>query len=186
MHIDLISGSRVSLVAPHGPVPSIEVIARALSQINRFAGNTSVFYSVADHCLNVAEWAPQRYKLEALMHDAHEAIIGDIPTPVKQYVLSLGGGAALFSLERSLQGWIADHYRFNFESEIAEHVEFGDRVLLHTEMLQFRGFIPPECDVVKYPPLVRRINPRTPDEAYRDFMAEFARLYSLRIIAEDL
>ncbi len=69
-------------------------IAHALSQICRFGGHTKEFYSVAQHCFYVAEliddWyvAKRRYwhkyvVVQALLHDASEAYLGDVVTPVK-------------------------------------------------------------------------------------------------------
>jgi len=60
---------------------NIGSIAHALSQICRFAGNSSEFYSVAEHSVLVGEMVPQHRKM-ALLHDAHEAYCGDIIRPV--------------------------------------------------------------------------------------------------------
>lgn len=62
----------------------IEDIAHALSQICRFAGHTSKFFSVAEHCIRVADLLPMEQKLEGLLHDASEAYIGDMPSPFKR------------------------------------------------------------------------------------------------------
>jgi uncharacterized protein len=69
-------------------------ISVALSRIPRFVGHTTVSYSVAQHCMLVCDLAKQvgqdselytkRIKLLALLHDADEAYISDIPSPVKQ------------------------------------------------------------------------------------------------------
>lgn len=68
--------------------PSIEEIAHALSMINRFNGHTRRPYSVAEHSLLVkdiakCEGASPIAQMAALMHDAHEAFIGDVSSPVK-------------------------------------------------------------------------------------------------------
>ena len=82
------------LVAPHAThatnVPSLREIAHALAHINRFTGHASRAYSVAEHSLLVMDIAKTEYnadpgcQLAALMHDAHESIVGDIASPIKQ------------------------------------------------------------------------------------------------------
>jgi hypothetical protein len=71
--------------------PDIELIdlmdiAHALSLQCRFAGHCRHFYSVGQHSLIVASLAPPEYILEALLHDAAEAYLGDISRPVKAFM----------------------------------------------------------------------------------------------------
>ena len=57
-------------------------IAHALSMQCRFNGH-SQFYSVAEHSMVVASLVPHQFRLEALLHDAAEAYLGDIVSPLK-------------------------------------------------------------------------------------------------------
>lgn len=62
----------------------LEDIAHALSNLCRFTGHTSRFYSVAEHCVHASRVAAEWATREALLHDASEAYLQDIPTPIKQ------------------------------------------------------------------------------------------------------
>jgi hypothetical protein len=64
-------------------------IAHALGNICRFTGHCREFYSVAAHSLLCVELARKRdlssrLCLLALVHDAHEAYVGDINSPLKR------------------------------------------------------------------------------------------------------
>lgn len=64
----------------------IEDIAHALSMIPRFGGHLSRFYSVAQHsvlCFKLSISHGIEYGLSALLHDASEAYLLDMPTPIK-------------------------------------------------------------------------------------------------------
>lgn len=67
----------------------IRDIAHSLSHLCRFAGHVNIFYSVAQHCLLVSEKIPggPEVKLAALLHDAAEAYVNDLPSPLKTWLL---------------------------------------------------------------------------------------------------
>ena len=84
-------------------------IAHSLSLQCRYNGHCSQFYSVAEHSVLIALHAMNEGHtypdiMRALMHDAVEAYIGDIPKPVK---LSI---PALMKAEDEIEGIIMDKY----------------------------------------------------------------------------
>lgn len=61
-------------------------IAHALSFLCRYGGHVSRFYSVAEHCVLMSRAVPEEDALSALLHDATEAYVVDVPRPVKRYL----------------------------------------------------------------------------------------------------
>lgn len=61
-------------------------IAASLSKLCRYNGHTSGFYSVAEHCILLADAVPEEFALEALLHDAAEAYVGDLVAPIKSAI----------------------------------------------------------------------------------------------------
>lgn len=64
-------------------------IAHSLAMQCRYNGHIRMFYSVAEHCVLVAQWVLEQtgdyqLALEALLHDASEAYLCDIPRPFKR------------------------------------------------------------------------------------------------------
>lgn len=82
--IETFSGKQIDLISPDPQQFTLEDIFHALCNIPRFGGHTSKFYSVGSHSYNVAKLVPDHLKFQAIMHDATEAFIGDMPTPFKR------------------------------------------------------------------------------------------------------
>lgn len=80
------SGKVVDLSAPQTADIDIEDIAWSLSNIMRFNGHLSTQISVARHCIEVSRLVPEDLALAALLHDAHEAYVGDITRPMKAFI----------------------------------------------------------------------------------------------------
>src|SRR5919112_3830713 len=87
-YLQTVSGRWVNPLDPDPEQFDIEDIARALGNLCRFGGHCRAFYSVAQHSVIVSELVQQRGGdvedvFAALMHDASEAYLGDMPHPIK-------------------------------------------------------------------------------------------------------
>jgi len=58
-------------------------ICHALASEGRYANQTELFYSVAQHSMLVASILPDHLRLEGLLHDAAEAYLRDLPRGLK-------------------------------------------------------------------------------------------------------
>lgn len=119
------SGMPLSLTYPSWRLIDDQDIAQALSRICRFGGHTRQFYSVAQHCVLASWFVPQEDALAALLHDAPEAYIGDMITPLKAL---LPGYRAI---EQRL--WMAIAKRFGIDPVLPESVKRVDLQLMATE-----------------------------------------------------
>lgn len=77
------SGHSVHMASPTPRMIDPVDIGRSLSRICRFGGHTRQHYSVAQHCVLASQFVPAEHQLTALMHDATEAYIGDMVSPLK-------------------------------------------------------------------------------------------------------
>lgn len=86
--LETVSGRKIDVTNPNPSTIEITDIAWALSRMPRFSGHSIPYipYSVAQHCIQVMkELAPHgsRIQLHGLLHDAAEAYINDLPSPIK-------------------------------------------------------------------------------------------------------
>jgi len=127
------------LVDAFNPDPSqivLEDIAHALSMQPRFAGHMPMFYSVAQHCIGCANLAKtQEDKRAALFHDASEAYLLDIPTPIKKRLPQYK------EIEHKLMEVIAG--KFGFQYPLSEVVKAVDQEMLFYEWERLIMQIPP-------------------------------------------
>ena len=88
MKLETVSGKKIDVTNPDPETIDVSDIAWALSRMPRFSGHTIPYipYSVAQHCIQVMkDLAPHGPKIQmyGLLHDAAEAYINDLPSPVK-------------------------------------------------------------------------------------------------------
>ncbi len=128
------SGQLLDYLNPRPEDIRITDIAEALAKQCRFSGHTIKFYSVAQHSCMVHDLCPLEARPWALLHDAHEAYIGDIPTPLQTALHALGGGIALGVITQRLDRAIAKAFGLALPDEPTRlEVRHWDRVALNTE-----------------------------------------------------
>ena len=132
------SGRAVYPCAPRAEDIDINDIAHALSHLCRFGGHSAEFYSVAQHSVLVSRECPG-YELEALLHDAAEAFLGDVPRPLKRSN-AFGGYVAA---EAHLQAVILRRFGIIPEPESVATIALADRRMLRTEQ---RDLMPPPAE----------------------------------------
>lgn len=115
----------IDVFNPDPDAISIQDIAHALSLTCRWAGHLRDFYSVAQHSVLVCMHVSDENKLQALLHDASEAYINDIPSPAKKRLPDYK------LLENNLMSTIAN--KFGFEFPLSQTTIEADRYLLERE-----------------------------------------------------
>ena len=142
------------------------IVAHALSNTCRFTGHCVEFYSVAQHSVLCSQLVEAPWAYEALMHDGHEALMGDMSAPLKVAL------PAYHRLETLVAGVFRE--RFDLMPDMSAEVKTADMVMLATEQ---RDLMP---DGEQWPWLTAHgIDPSdalsiecwAPSEAYRRFMA---------------
>jgi hypothetical protein len=164
------TGKKFHFKNPQPEEIDIADIAHALSLTCRFAGECKRFYSVAEHSVRVAEIVPPKYKLRALLHDASEAYLPDLPRPMKAELPEFKTMENII-LVAIWQKFIA-HYPEVGEKEI---IKEADNVMLATEA---RDLMDNTNDWAPLPsPLATKIEPMTSMEAELLFLFRFTKYW---------
>ena len=124
-YIETITGRKFYFLKPKPEDFNIYDIAHALAMNCRFTGHCSKFYSVAEHSWHMSRMAPEGLEMAALLHDASEAYITDIASPIKQHLMDY------VELEEMLMAKIAK--RFHFEYPLNPIIKQLDTTMLSTE-----------------------------------------------------
>ncbi len=174
--IETHSGVAFRPLSPAAEDIQINDIAHALSNQCRFSGHTHTFYSVAEHCVRVSqlleEWGESPSTiLWGILHDASEAYLVDIPTPLKRERLFDAYRVA----ESCLMRTICDRYGLARKQPAIVHK--ADAVLLATEARDLMPFKPEHWGALTEEPLERKIAPWSSAEAERSFLIRFASYY---------
>lgn len=173
--IETFTGLRFAPLLPRHADIRIADIAHALSNQCRFSGHTRHHYSVAEHSVRVAELVASwdyvpGVVLWALLHDATEAFLVDLPTPLKAHP-TIGKGYR--RAEARLMGAVCK--RFGLRRREPECVRKADAVLLATEVRDLMPAVPEHWanGKLREAPLEARIRPWAPDVAEDEFLRAY-------------
>jgi hypothetical protein len=128
----------------------LDDIAATLARVVRFGGMLSVSYTVAQHSVLVSRLVSPENRLIALLHDATEAYLGDVISPLKRQIPEYRNIESAWAREI---GW-----RFGLrEGELVrlpDEVKQADLTMYLSERARFKpggevpGFEPVEIDCV--------------------------------------
>jgi hypothetical protein len=118
-------GRYFDLLQPESHNFPVREIAHALSNLCRFTGHTRRFYSVAQHSVLVSYMVPKKHALQALFHDASEAYLGDVSSPLKALIPDYR------MIERRVEHAIAECY--GFQNPPPACIKRADLQALHIE-----------------------------------------------------
>lgn len=126
----------------------IQDIAHALSNISRFGGHCREFTSVAQHCVLVSRLIDNpalpthelaKLKLAGLLHDATEAYLIDLPSPIKRQM------PVYVSIENNLHSLVAK--KFDLTMEDFHAIKLYDKVALVMESKALMAPFHPDWEI---------------------------------------
>ncbi len=157
----------------------IEDIAHSLSLLCRFNGHCTEFYSVAQHSVFVSNLVGKReektdifFKRLArlgLLHDAAEAYLGDIVSPIKT-PKDINREYDILQMVGLAVGW--DAILLNGWQEVKRVDKFAlacEKTVLMSHYLEWPG-------ITNVDPMTVKIIPQSPKEAEESFLKRFSEL----------
>lgn len=159
-----VTGDEFDIADPKPEQVDIAVIAHALSMQCRYNGHVPTFYSVAEHCVRVAQWledngAEPWVCLTGLNHDSPEAFVGDMVRPMKRMPVL---GEEFLRVEDGVAVAIGHALRLPLaHGDMPQIVHDADKALFEWETVHIRS---------------GRLTGWNPGYARDQFLAEFERL----------
>lgn len=142
-------------------------IAHSLSMVNRYNGHTPLPYSVAQHCVYVSLECDPKDAFWGLMHDASEAYIGDLISPVKRFM------PAYTEVEDVIMAAVCR--TFGMDLKMPDSVKKADLTVLAAEARDLFPVKPADWKL-PYPPVARKIKPVGWRAAQRMFLGRYNEL----------
>ena len=165
MNTSIVTHSGI-VIDPFCPKPEQIVIidiAHALSNMCRFAGHCDKFYSVAQHAVGVSVYCSKENALWGLLHDASEAYMVDIPTPLKRSPVFEGYRKAETAFMKCVSDAFGLPWPIPLEvCEIDNRILFTEAASLGFDVSLFGGFGTPGLPI--------NIRPQSPERAKEAFL----------------
>lgn len=176
--IQTYTGKRFFILDPRAEDFDIRDVAHALAMKCRYNGHCDKFYSVAQHCVHVADECEKRYPNRpsmarwGLMHDLAEAYLPDIPRPIKHM-----GVGILAKAETLIMACAATVFQL-YPSVEPKEVKAVDSAMLATEAHQLMKEPPNDCQwFLPEPPVKLNIDPWYPWNAEEIFLSRYEQLF---------
>ena len=175
--IETFTGKAFPVLNPQPEDICIEDIAHALSNISRYNGHCSGFYSVAQHSCHVSDWlalagyqAP--VQLCGLLHDASEAYCGDVVRPLKPVLTQYA------TIERVVQEAICERFAIlEMHDLFAAAIKSADNSVLRAEAEQLMRTRGKDWNFGETVAAKLEIARWSPEYAKVQFMLRFKNLY---------
>lgn len=174
--IETYTGKTFCPLAPVWADINVADIAHALANQGRYSGHSRFRYSVAEHSVRVSElleaWgAPRKVQFWGLLHDASEAYLVDLPTPLK---VTARLGDPYREAERRLMRAVCK--RFGLPVDEPTSVRAADAVLLATEVRDLMHGDRDYWRKINALPLTERIRPWGDGVAEWEFLRRYQEL----------
>lgn len=119
-------GTKFYFLNPSYDDIDVKDIAFSLANQCRFNGHVP-FFSVAEHSVAVAARLPPRLQLAGLLHDAAEAYLSDIPSPIKAYLPDYQ------KMEERVQKVVNEKFGIELSESDKQEIKQADKDATHTE-----------------------------------------------------
>ena len=173
--IQTVSGKKFHFLSGSTSEVDIHDIALVLSRTPRWAGHTREFLSVGQHSINVSLLVKEyggsgRDQMIGLLHDATEAYMCDIPSPLKRLIPEFK------RIENKVWSKICRAV-LKKAYDIPQIVQDADSCMLATEARDLFAFPPIDNWTRRcLPPHSRKIVAWKSDQAYKSFLHLFGEL----------
>lgn len=157
------SGTHFDLVDPQPDMVKVLDIAQGLANECRYTGQCRWFYSVAQHSTMASYLVEPEFALEALLHDASEAYLKDLPRPLKLLLPDYR------EIERRVESVI--RAAFGLPAAQSHPVHVADIIMLATERRDLVVEDDTEWEILRgVTPLDKRIRAQPPRVAESQFV----------------